>query len=91
MEQEIQEKQGTFFIGEEHDPKAQVLFEENDNTMVITSTFVAPSEREQGLGGELIDYAVNYARKHKLKIDPVCSFAREVIENTPEYQVVLKA
>ncbi|MYL51297.1 GNAT family N-acetyltransferase [Halobacillus litoralis] len=91
MEQEIQEKQGTFFIGDEQDPKAKLLFEENDNTMVITSTFVAPSEREQGLGGELIDYAVNYARKHKLKIEPVCSFAREVIENTPEYQVVLKA
>ncbi|SDP72348.1 GNAT family N-acetyltransferase [Halobacillus sp. SY10] len=91
MEQEIQEKQGTFYIGEEQEPKAQLLFEENDNTMVITSTFVAPSEREKGLGAELIDYAVNYARKHKLKIDPVCSFAREVIEKTPEYQVVLKA
>ena len=89
MEQNINEKNGKFYIGDEQDPKAQLLFEEENNTMIITSTFVAPSEREQGLGGELVDYAVNHARKNKGTIDPVCSFAREVIEQTPEYHVVL--
>ncbi|CDQ21546.1 hypothetical protein SAMN05192559_11153 [Halobacillus karajensis] len=90
MEQTIQQKKGKLFIGDEEQPKAQLLFEEKENTMVITSTVVAPSERGQGLGTDLIDFAVNYARKHKLKIDPVCSFAQGVIQNTPEYEVVLK-
>ncbi|SFK37544.1 hypothetical protein SAMN04487936_11286 [Halobacillus dabanensis] len=89
MEQEINVKKGKLYIGDEEDPKAQLLFEEENNTMIITSTFVDPSEREQGLGRELVDYAVNHARKNKWKIDPVCSFAREVMEQTPEYRVVL--
>ncbi len=90
MNESIQEKNGKFYIGDNENPKAQLLFEVEGKSMVIKSTVVAPSEREQGLGGELIDYAVNYARKYKLNIDPVCSFAQGVIEQTPEYHVVLK-
>lgn len=85
----IQQGKGIFYIGDADQPQAQLLFEEKDGSMVITSTVVEPSEREQGLGGELIDYAINYARKNKLSVDPVCSFARKVIEETPEYHVVL--
>ncbi|MGP4062691.1 GNAT family N-acetyltransferase [Halobacillus sp. H74] len=88
MEQKIQEKKGKFYIGEENEPKAQLLFEEQNGVMTITSTEVDPSERKQGLGKDLIDYAVNHARKHKEKIDPVCSFAHDVIKNTLEYHVV---
>lgn len=86
----IQEKKGLFYIGELEEPVAHLDFNEQGEEMVITSTVVAPDQRGEGLGTELIDYAVNYARKHKLKIDPVCPFAREVIDHTPEYQIVKK-
>ncbi|MCA0972591.1 N-acetyltransferase [Halobacillus litoralis] len=87
---EIHEKEGLFYVGDVEDPVAHLSFEVRDGDMVITSTVVDPDQREQGLGTELIDYAVNYARKHKLLIDPACPFAGEVIGNTPEYQIVLK-
>lgn len=89
MTQKIQEEKGKIYIGELQNPSAQLLFEEENDIMTITSTVVDPSEREQGLGTELVDYAVNYARKNKKKINPVCSFACEVMNHTPEYQVVL--
>ncbi|RWZ52305.1 N-acetyltransferase [Halobacillus fulvus] len=86
---DIQQEKNRFYIGEKEDPKAEMLFETDQDLLVITSTKVKPDEREQGLGKELVDYAVNEARKNKMKIDPVCSFARDIINQTPEYQVVL--
>ncbi|MBA2176742.1 N-acetyltransferase [Halobacillus locisalis] len=90
MMSDIQYSEGLFYIGDKNDPSAHLAFEEENDVMQIMSTVVAPEEREQGLGTELIDHAVNYARKHKLEIDPVCSFAHEVIKETPEYHVVWK-
>ncbi|MBH0231609.1 GNAT family N-acetyltransferase [Halobacillus yeomjeoni] len=88
MNPEVIEENGRFYIGDPEHPKAYLAFEHEGDTMTITSTVVDPNERNQGLGTELVDYAVNYARKHKLNIDPVCSFAREIIKETPEYHVV---
>ncbi|WP_027956835.1 GNAT family N-acetyltransferase [Halobacillus kuroshimensis] len=90
MERMIHEDKGRLYMGEKQDPAAELVFDVEDDTMIILSTHVDPDEREQGLGRELVDEAVNYARKHKLMIDPVCSFAHNVIEETPEYQVVRK-
>ncbi|WP_226585361.1 GNAT family N-acetyltransferase [Halobacillus litoralis] len=90
MERNIHEAQNKLYIGNQQNPDAQMIFETDRGTMKILSTEVAPKLREQGIGNELIDYAVNYARKHKLMIDPVCSFAGKVMEETPEYQVVLE-
>lgn len=90
MDHTINEKEGRFYIGDQNEPAAHLSFEEEGDIMTITSTVVVPSEREKGLATDLVDHAVNYARKNKLKIDPVCSFAHEVIKNTPEYHVVWK-
>lgn len=90
MDHTIQEERERFYIGDQSDPIAFLDFEEEGDTMVITSTVVEPSARNQGLATELVDHAVNYARKNKLQIDPVCPFARDVIKDTPEYHVVWK-
>ncbi|WP_079477140.1 GNAT family N-acetyltransferase [Halobacillus salinus] len=87
---DIQEKKNLLYIGDEEEPMAHLAFEEQDGEMIITSTVVDPDHRNQGLGTELIDHAVNYARKHKLIIDPACPFAYEVMKDTPEYQIVMK-
>ncbi|KHE72076.1 GNAT family N-acetyltransferase [Halobacillus sp. BBL2006] len=90
MEHTIQEERGRFYIGEQSSPVAFLAFDEEGDTMIITSTVVEPSARNQGLATELVDHAVNYARKNKLQIDPECPFARDVIKDTPEYHVVWK-
>ncbi|MFZ0369557.1 MAG: GNAT family N-acetyltransferase [Halobacillus sp.] len=90
MSKAIQNDQGRFYIGDQGNPDAHLDFEEHGDTMKILSTVVVPSERENGLGSDLVDHAVNYARENKLVIEPVCSFAHEVIKDTPEYHVVWK-
>ncbi|ELK48721.1 GNAT family N-acetyltransferase [Halobacillus sp. ACCC02827] len=90
MDRTIHESKGEFYIGGVDSPDAQLFFEEDDNVITITSTEVTPAQREQGLGKDLVDHVVNYARKEKKKVDPVCSFAYDVIKSTPEYHVVWK-
>ncbi|WP_181350230.1 GNAT family N-acetyltransferase [Thalassobacillus sp. CUG 92003] len=88
---DIKQGENRFYIGSESRVDAEIHFEETDDeTMVIDHTFVDPSKREEGLGSKLVAKAVEHAREEGLKIDPVCSFARDTLEQTPDYHDVLK-
>lgn len=54
--------------------------------IVITHTFVDPSLRGQGIANQLLDEVIAFARQHKLKIKPECSFAQKVFDLTPAYE-----
>lgn len=57
--------------------------------MMITYVGVEPSLRGKGLGKEMVLAAVNYARKHKMRVLPICSFAKKVFQQTPSIKDVL--
>ena len=57
--------------------------------IMITHTEVARDMREKGLAQLLVDASVQWARAEKLTIVPLCSYARAVLERTPDYGDVL--
>ncbi|RXK17506.1 GNAT family N-acetyltransferase [Macrococcus sp. DPC7161] len=87
---EIQHIDKQFIIGEIEHPKAFLsYFESGDKEISIDHTVVSPELRGQGIAKQLVDEAVKYAKAHDLKIVPICSYVRKVIEATPEYHDVL--
>ncbi len=56
---------------------------------IIDHTEVKPEFNGQGVGKQMVMAAVNYARENKLKIIPLCPFARAMFEKTSEIRDVL--
>lgn len=86
------ENRGIFFVpGEEDDFLAELTYNKHkEGNMIIEHTHVDDELRGQNIGYQLVHSAVEYARSHHLKIIPLCSFAREVIDKKPEFKDVLK-
>lgn len=56
---------------------------------IIDHTEVYPQFKGQGVGKKLIKATVDFAKENKLKVIPLCPFAKKIIEKTPEFQGVL--
>lgn len=59
------------------------------NRLVIEHTEVLPGFDGKGYGKKMIAHAVEYAREHKLRVIPLCPYARSVFDKTDEYKDVL--
>ena len=51
---------------------------------------VAPELRGTGLGRQLVEAAVDWARAENLKIVPICGYARAVIARDPAMSALLR-
>lgn len=80
-----------FYIGDdEQNPIAEITYKEaGGNELNVDHTYVSGELRGEGIGGQLVDKIVSYARDEGKKIDPTCSYAKKKMEETPEYRDVL--
>jgi predicted GNAT family acetyltransferase len=58
--------------------------------MRIEYVEVDPDLRGTGLGLQLVEKAVAFARENKLKVVPICSYARAVIQRDPAMSASLR-
>jgi len=58
--------------------------------MRIEYVEVSPALRGTGLGRQLVEKAVDFARDAKLRIIPICSYARAVITRDPAMSATLR-
>ncbi len=80
-------KNGAFFIEEDGEWVAELTYiKSGAGEITIDHTEVDPKLREKGIGQDLVEAAVKFARENKLRVNPVCTFAKKVIEDTPELQ-----
>jgi len=85
----IKETDHQFYIGESPDNvSAQIEYSINGNVLTILSTDVSASLQGQGIGQQLVTYAVEFARKNHLKIIPICPYAKKQFEKHPEFNDV---
>lgn len=61
-----------------------------DQLFIIDHTDVADDYRGQGIGRQLLDAVIDFARKKQLKIIPLCPYAKSVFDKHPELRDVLR-
>ena len=73
---EVKEAQNLFYVGTSPETKVAFIgYTVEDRILTIWHTEVAVALQGQGIAGKLVDYAVEYARKNNLLINPVCWYA----------------
>ena len=83
-------KKGVFSIDENGKRRAELkYFHSSPGEITIYHTEVDESLRGEGIGEDMIEAVVKYARENQLKIVPKCPFAKHVIDEQPDFQDVL--
>jgi predicted GNAT family acetyltransferase len=72
------------FEVEEEGSLAELIYEVRGNELVLIHTGVPGAFSGRGIGGLLVEAAIDRAAREGLDIVPVCPFAREWIERHPE-------
>lgn len=81
---------GLFYVGEEGAILAEMVYTmPSAEKMIIEHTEVSDELRGQNVGYQLVNTAVEYARKHTIKIIPLCPFANALFKKKPEFADVL--
>lgn len=80
-----------FYIGDEANPDAEITFQPaGQNSIIIDHTFTDPKLRGQGVAKKLVLKVADYAKANNLKIVPLCSYARVVMERDAELQKLIQ-
>lgn len=80
------EKTGRFFIEENNNTVAEMDYQfPAEDTLLIVHTEVDESLEGKGIGKQLVKAAAEYARENNLHLKATCSYARKVLERSPEY------
>lgn len=91
IQREEHGKKGAFYVEKDGEWLAEMTyFYSGDGEITIDHTEVDKSLRGKGVGEDLVKEGVSFARENNLKIVPTCPFTKKVIDETPEYQDVLK-
>jgi len=91
----IQHKQignkGIFYIGQDGAIEAELVYSiPVAGKMIIEHTEVDDSLSGKGVGKELVETAVTYARTHHIKIIPLCPFAKSLFDRMEAWKDVLE-
>lgn len=60
-----------------------------DEKIIIDHTGVSPKYSNQGIGKELVKSAVEFAREKNIKVVPLCTFAKAIMQRDKSLQDVL--
>lgn len=86
----IDDKKGFFYIEVDGEQEAMMTFVfAGDDKIIIDHTEVNPGNEGKGFGKKMVAKAVEYARENKIKIIPLCPFAKSVFDKVAEFRDVL--
>jgi predicted GNAT family acetyltransferase len=63
---------------------AFLAYERRDGRLVVTHTEVPSNLGGRGIGGQLVQAAVAFAKQEQLRVVPLCPFARTYLRRHPE-------
>lgn len=86
------EKKGKFFITDGDKEIAQMVYVySGPHLFIIEHTEVSTEYEGKGLGRQMVNAGVAFARDNDYKILPLCPFAKAVFDRVPEFgDVVFK-
>jgi uncharacterized protein len=83
-------KKGMFYVGNDGAILAELVYTmPSPGKIIIEHTEVDDELHGKNVGYQLVDTAVEYARKQNIKIIPLCTFAKSVFNKRPEFRDVL--
>ncbi|GJM30158.1 MAG: hypothetical protein DHS20C17_27930 [Cyclobacteriaceae bacterium] len=85
------DKSKQLFYADLGSDRMKLEYTKSGRAIDFTSTFVPPSHRNQGLGGQLVKAGLDYAIDNKLSVSATCPFVATVIRNHPQYGDLLKS
>lgn len=81
---------GMFYVGQDGAILAEMVYTLSPpDKMIIEHTEVDESLGGKGVGKQLVETAVAYARTHGIKIVPLCPFAKAILDEVTAWQDVL--
>lgn len=84
------ETKGIFYVEENGKRPAEMTYVmAGAQKMIIDHTGVDESLKGKSVGKQLVGAAVAFARENKIKILPLCPFAKAIFDKVPEYGDVL--
>ncbi|TVT29422.1 N-acetyltransferase [Salinicoccus cyprini] len=89
---DIKKGENMFFVGEDElNPEAKIVFTtDEDQDYVIQETQVNDELGGQGVGTDLVETMVEFARQEDKRIVPQCPFARDVMEKDDSMKQLIK-
>ncbi len=89
---QLEDNKGMAYVGTTHAPTARMEFSRaGEHLIIISHTEVGESLRGQGVGRQLLNTIVAYAREHDVRIIPLCPYAKSVFEKDDSIGDVLKS
>ncbi|TCD28728.1 N-acetyltransferase [Pedobacter psychrodurus] len=83
-------RKGSFQVGENESIQAQMTYLwSGTQKIIVDHTFVSPSLQGKGIGKQLFDQMIGFAREKKIKVLPLCPFARAQFDKDPQLNDVL--
>ena len=90
LKHDIAETKGYFQLEDKDKVAAKMTYSRaGESLIIIDHTEVDSDYSGQGLGKKLVFEAVDYARKNKIKIMPICPFAASVFKKEESIRDVL--
>lgn len=92
IQQDDNGKTGLFYIELDGKKKAELsYYYKDDETIDIDHTEIKKSLQGKGIGTDLIEAAVQFARNKSFKVITSCSYAKAIFEKKQaEYQDIIK-
>lgn len=72
------------------DLQAKVIYTKENNTLLITGTYVPEELGGKGIAAALTKFALEYARTNNLKVKPICSYTVAYMKRNKEYDDLLE-
>lgn len=86
----VNEKGGSFYYAQDGRKLAEMTYlTAGEDIMIIDHTTVDASLKGQGVGKQLLEKLVHFVRENKVRVIPLCPFAKATFEKTPEWQDIL--
>jgi predicted GNAT family acetyltransferase len=91
IQQQDNGKKGSFFLEEDGKRVAEMTYVwAGSDLFIVEHTEVDESLEGRGVGKQLVQQAVAFAREKNVKLLPLCPFTKAMIDKTPAYQDVLR-
>ncbi len=91
IKHEESETKGAFYMEDDQERIAEITYSKAGiDKIIIDHTGVSDEHRNEGLGKQLVFHLADFAKNKKLKVLPLCPYAKTVFNRYPELKKLIK-